>query len=71
MQSTIKDITKEPLGLDKDRNNVYLDDVWPDPKLVTELLDKIEADLYINRYKNLTIDNLFIQSIITTYNVLV
>ena len=50
--STTKDITKEPLGLDKDRNNVYLDDVWPDPKLVTELLDKIEADLYINRYKN-------------------
>ena len=50
--STIKDITKEPLGLDKDRNKVYLDDVWPDPKLVTELLDKIEAELYINRYKN-------------------
>ena len=50
--STTLDITKEPLGLNKQGKEVFLKDIWPDPKLVNSLLNTIESKLYVNRYKN-------------------
>ncbi len=50
--STTLDITKEPLGLNKEGKKVFLKDIWPDPKLVNSLLNTIESKLYVNRYKN-------------------
>ena len=50
--STTLDITKEPLGLNKQGKKVFLKDIWPDPKLVNSLLNTIESKLYVNRYKN-------------------
>ncbi|MGY6694737.1 MAG: aconitate hydratase AcnA [Roseinatronobacter sp.] len=33
------DITKEPLGKDRDGNNVYLKDIWPSQKEIAELVE--------------------------------
>ena len=55
--STTLNITKEPLGLGKNNTEIYLKDIWPDPKLVYSLLDKIDSTLYINRYKNIGKEN--------------
>jgi len=34
------DITTEPLGRDKDGNDVYLKDIWPDTKEIADLVEK-------------------------------
>ena len=54
---TTVDITKESLGLGKDNEEVYLKDIWPTPESVNALLDKIESDLYINRYQKIGEEN--------------
>ena len=53
LEKTTADITKDPLGLGKNNKEVYLEDIWPSPKSVNNLLDKIGSDLYVNRYKKI------------------
>ena len=50
--TTINDITKSSFGNDIDGKEVFLKDLWPNPNLVNSFLEKIEASLYLNRYKN-------------------
>ena len=45
------------MGLGKDNEEVYLKDIWPTPESVNALLDKIESDLYINRYQKIGEEN--------------
>ncbi|MDC3024366.1 aconitate hydratase AcnA [Alphaproteobacteria bacterium] len=55
--STTVDITKKPLGFNKNNKKIYLKDLWPKPELVNNLLDKIESKLYQNRYKKVELGN--------------
>ena len=51
--STTIDITKEPIGTNKNGKNIYLKDVWPTSKEIKQMIAKtISSKLYINRYKN-------------------
>tara|TARA_B100001248_G_scaffold262386_1_gene257984 strand:+ start:2573 stop:5224 length:2652 start_codon:yes stop_codon:yes gene_type:complete len=50
--TTINDITKSSFGVDKDGKEVFLKDLWPNSNLVNSFLEKIEASLYLKRYKN-------------------
>ncbi|WP_372890448.1 aconitate hydratase AcnA [Rhodosalinus sp.] len=45
------DITREPLGEDKDGNPVYLKDIWPDPKEIAELVERtVTRDAFQEKY---------------------
>ena len=51
--STTIDITKEPIGTNKNGKYIYLKDVWPTSKEIKQMIAKtISSKLYINRYKN-------------------
>ena len=51
--NTTIDITKEPIGTNKNGKNIYLKDVWPTSKEIKQMIAKtISSKLYINRYKN-------------------
>nr|WP_294846881.1 aconitate hydratase AcnA [uncultured Sphingomonas sp.] len=46
-----KDITKEPIGQDKDGNDVFLKDIWPSNDEVRELIDAhVSRDMFQARY---------------------
>ncbi|WP_040489665.1 aconitate hydratase AcnA [Fulvimarina pelagi] len=46
-----KDITKEPLGQDKDGNDVYLSDIWPSTHEIAEIVrETVTRDMFENRY---------------------
>ena len=48
------DITSESLGKDKDGNNVYLDDIWPDSDQIRSIIEEtITSDMFENSYKTL------------------
>ncbi|MED5275215.1 MAG: aconitate hydratase AcnA [Pseudomonadota bacterium] len=48
------DITSESLGKDKDGNNVYLDDIWPDSDQIRSIIEQtITSDMFENSYKTL------------------
>ena len=46
-----KDITKEPLGQDKDGNDVFLKDIWPSTQEIAEIVrETVTRDMFENRY---------------------
>ncbi len=48
------DITSESLGKDKNGNNVYLDDIWPDSDQIRSIIEEtITSDMFENSYKTL------------------
>ena len=47
------DITTEPLGVDKDGENVYLADIWPTAEEIQEVMDNsIASDMYESAYSD-------------------
>ncbi len=52
------DLTSEPLGKDKDGNDVYLSDIWPDHDDINEAIGKfVQPDLFKREYKTVYDDN--------------
>jgi len=50
------DLYKEPLGKDKDGNDVYLNDIWPSNKEIEDTLsDSLNAEMFIKRYSNVSL----------------
>jgi len=49
------DLYKTPLGKDQSGKNVFLKDIWPTNKEIEDLiLTSINADMFINRYSNVS-----------------
>jgi aconitate hydratase len=49
------DLYKNSLGLDKDGKEVFLKDIWPSNKEIEDLmLTSINADMFVNRYSNVS-----------------
>ena len=49
------DLYKNPLGSDEDGKDVFLKDIWPSNKEIEELmLSSINAEMFINRYSNIS-----------------
>ena len=45
------DITREPLGQDKDGNDVFLKDIWPSQKEIADLVQKtVKRESFIEKY---------------------
>ncbi len=44
------DISKEPLGNDKNGNPVYLKDIWPSQKEIAEAVERVRSDMYRKEY---------------------
>ena len=52
--SILKDLTREPLGVDADGEAVYLHDLWPDDDEIRALIDAtVEPELFIRSYASL------------------
>ena len=50
------DLYKEPLGKDKDGNDVYLNDIWPSNKEIEDTLSgSLNAEMFIKRYSNVSL----------------
>ena len=50
------DLYKEPLGKDKDGNDVYLKDIWPSNKEIEDTLSgSLNAEMFIKRYSNVSL----------------
>ena len=48
------DITKDPIGIDKKNNNVYLKDLWPTNNEIQEIVkSKVHKGIFIEKYKNI------------------
>ena len=51
--STKINITKDPIGLDKNGKKIFLKDIWPSSKEIKAMIAKtIDSKLYSSRYKN-------------------
>ena len=51
--SMFVDVTKDPLGKDKDGNDVFLKDIWPTTQEVSEIVRKtVTRDLFETRYSD-------------------
>ena len=49
------DLYKDPLGKDKEGKDVFLKDIWPSNKEIDETLkDSLNADMFIQRYSNVS-----------------
>ena len=49
------DLYKDPLGKDKEGKDVFLKDIWPSNKEIEEILkDSLNADMFIQRYSNVS-----------------
>ncbi|WP_417547716.1 aconitate hydratase AcnA [Marinobacter segnicrescens] len=44
------DLTKDPLGTDKDGNPVYLKDLWPSQQEIAEAVEKVKTDMFRKEY---------------------
>ena len=44
------DLTKDPLGEDKDGKPVYLRDLWPSPEEITEAMRSVRSELFTDEY---------------------
>ena len=44
------DLTKDPLGTDKDGNSVYLKDLWPSQAEIAEAVEKVKTDMFRKEY---------------------
>ena len=50
-----KDLYKDPLGKDKDGNDVFLKDIWPTNQEIENTLQKsLNAEMFIKRYSNVS-----------------
>jgi len=50
------DLYKEPLGKDKNGNDVYLKDIWPSNKEIEDTLsDSLNTEMFIKRYSNVSL----------------
>jgi len=50
----VKDITSDPLGLDKKNKKIFLSDIWPSSSEIKEVLNKcLSEDMFKERYKNI------------------
>ena len=49
----VKDITSDPLGLDKQNKKIFLSDIWPSSAEIKKVLNKcLSEDMFKERYKN-------------------
>ena len=49
------DLYKDPLGKDKNGNNIYLKDIWPTNKEIEDTLKtSLNAEMFVKRYSNVT-----------------
>ena len=49
------DLYKDPLGKDREGNDVFLKDIWPSNKEIEETLkDSLNAEMFIQRYSNVS-----------------
>ena len=49
------DLYKDPLGKDKNRNDVFLKDIWPSNKEIEDTLKQsLNAEMFIKRYSNIS-----------------
>ncbi len=49
------DLYKDPLGKDKEGNDVFLKDIWPSNKEIEDTLkDSLNAEMFIQRYSNVS-----------------
>lgn len=46
------DLTKEPIGMDKDNNPVYLKDIWPDNSEVANALKAVTDEMFRKEYND-------------------
>ncbi|HEJ9626506.1 TPA: aconitate hydratase AcnA [Proteus mirabilis] len=44
------DLTKEPLGKDKQGNPVNLKDIWPDSKAIADAVEKVKTEMFHKEY---------------------
>ncbi len=44
------DLTREPLGNDRDGNPVYLKDLWPSQQEIAEAVEKVKTDMFRKEY---------------------
>ncbi|MFU9001180.1 aconitate hydratase AcnA [Proteus sp. TSJ240517] len=44
------DLTKEPLGKDKQGAPVYLKDIWPDSKAIADAVEKVKTEMFHKEY---------------------
>lgn len=52
------DLNKEPLGLDKERQPVYLKDIWPSPQEIEETMSRcIKPEMFQTRYAHIEKDS--------------
>lgn len=51
------DLSREPIGKDKDGKAVYLKDLWPSSKEIHEAMKKIEPAMFKKRYARIMEDN--------------
>jgi aconitate hydratase len=50
--SVKKDLTKESLGQDKDGNEVYLKDIWPENKEINKIVESFyKPETFVSKYK--------------------
>ena len=49
------DFYKDPLGKDKEGNDIYLKDIWPSNKEIDDTLkNSLNADMFVKRYSNIS-----------------
>jgi aconitate hydratase len=53
----LKDVTREPLGEDKEGNSVYLKDIWPSNAEVNDYSTQISTQMFRSRYAQLYTQN--------------
>jgi aconitate hydratase len=54
--SVCKDLTKEPLGNDRNGVPVYLHEIWPDDEEIQRMIrETLSPDLYLKRYANIDV----------------
>jgi aconitate hydratase len=48
--TTLIDLSTEPIGQDKDGNDVFMRDIWPSDEEVAELVKLVSADMFRTKY---------------------
>lgn len=56
--TVLKDLSKDPVGVDSNGKNVYLKDIWPDDEEINSVLNSfITRELFVEKYKNVESGN--------------
>ncbi len=48
--TTLIDLSSDPIGKDRDGNDVYLKDIWPSDSEIAELVKLVSADMFREKY---------------------